>query len=54
LQLSADVYLARVKSGSAADTSELNAVVQLLLEGNAKSAAKRFLSWKDSGMRVQD
>ena len=54
LQLSADVYLARVKSGSAADTSELNAVAQLLLEGNAKSAANRYLAWKAVGRRGQD
>ena len=54
LQLPADVYLARVKSGSAADTAELNAVAQLLLEGKAKSAATRFLAWKSVGRRGQD
>lgn len=54
LQLPADVYLARVKSESTADKAQLNAVAQLLLQGNAKSAANRFLSWKAAGMRVQD
>ena len=41
-QLSADVYLARVNSPSAAGTEELNKITPLMLEGYIKSASKRF------------
>lgn len=54
LQLSADVYMARLQAANAADKANLNAIAQLLLAGNVKSAANRFVAWKATDKRLQD
>jgi hypothetical protein len=49
----ADLQL-RVQAANAADKANLNAIAQLLLSGNAKSAANRFVAWKAADKRLQD
>jgi hypothetical protein len=54
LQLPAAVYAARVNAGSDANRRILDAIAQLLLNGNVTAAAARFRSIKQTQKRTQD